>query len=664
MNDGMDRYKIYALIVFIVQILLILLFQLVLHLDYSFLALVFTLVDGVIIMVFIYLYESTAQTKVMSVSRILGNDAKDAFIYGQIGIVIYDDDYTVTWVNELFEQRQIELLGQSIIKAIPPIEELFKGESDRVEFVLNGRRYEAIRREDAQILFFKDITEQSELTEKYNNEQAVMGIINLDNYTETIQYEDEQQIAAINTNIRQKVIEWAASYQGLVRRLNHDRLLVVISEENFNRMVSDRFDILETVKNEAANLDVAITASMAFATGTSDFAQLDNMLNDLLELTLSRGGDQVAVRVCGQDVRFYGTSSPASEKRSKVRARVIAQSLHGIISESDKVIIVPHSDADFDAMGACMGMSRIVLGIHKPAFIVAHDIELEKKAGSVLQDHLDELSEIHEFISEQEALDKLTKKTLVLVVDHHSMDLTAAPLLVAKAKRLVIIDHHRRRTDTNLNAMMIYNEPAASSTVELVSELLQYQATTIDLTDLEATYMYTGILVDSDNFKAHAGSRTFEACAYLRKNNADIAKANDWLKDTYEEFIKKTDIMKFCQQIGNGMIMSAIPEESGNYLSRTVIAQAANTILMIQKVEAVFVIAQIDSNEWAISARSNGRVNVQMIMETMGGGGHFNAAGIQRSNTSVGQLDQQLRQAIDKYVEEQGVENNENNLVK
>jgi len=662
MDDRMDRYKIGALVLFILQIFLVLLCQLVLRIDYSFLAFIFTLIDGVVLLLFIYQYENTAQNKLMSVSRILGNDARDAFIYGQVGIVIYDDDYTVTWVNELFEQRHIELIGLSIVKEIPAIEELFKGESDKAEFMLKGRRYEAVQREDAQILFFRDITEQAGLAERYANEKAVLGLIHLDNYADTIQYEDEQQIALINTNIRQRVIEWANKYDAVIRRLSSDRMLVVLNEQHFNRMIEDRFDILDIVKTEAQHLDVMISVSMAFALGTSDFAELDSMLNDLLELALSRGGDQVAVRSYGQDVKFYGTSSPSSEKRSKVRARVIAQSLHGIINESDKVFIVPHADADFDAMGACLGISRIVQAVHKPAYIVAHDIELESKAGSVLQQNLVQLSSDHQFISEAEGLDMLTRNTAVVVVDHHSMDLNAAPQLVGKARRLVIIDHHRRKTDTNLSAMMIYNEPAASSTVELVTELLQYQSVTVDITELEATYMYTGLLVDTDGFRSHAGSRTFEACAYLRKNGADIGQANDWLKDTYDEFLKKTDVMKYCAIAGDGIIISAIPEETGSYLSRTVISQAANSILMVRDVEAVFVIARIAEDDWAISARSNGRINVQMIMENMGGGGHFNAAGLQRSGTSVAQMYNQLQQAINKYKEEQGAEKNEDNI--
>lgn len=663
MKNKMDQYKIYALMIFIAQIIIILLCQLVFSIDYSFLAFIYTIVDGIVILLFIYQYESEAQNKVMSISRILGSDAKDAFIYGQVGIVIYDDDYTVTWVNELFIQRQLDLIGLSIIKAIPPIEDLFKGECDSVEFVLKDRRYQAVRHETAQILFFKDITEQAELAEKYASEKAVMGIINLDNYTETSQYEDEQKISLINSNIRQRVISWAGHYHAAVRRLNHDRLLVVLNSRSFNQMVEDHFDILDIVKQEAGKLDVAITASMAFAMDTADFSQLDDMLNDLLELALSRGGDQVAVKSYGGDVRFYGTSSPASEKRSKVRARVMAQSLRGIINESDAVIIVPHKDADFDAIGSCLGLSSIVAAAHKKAYIVVHDIDLETKAGNVLQHNLNELADSHAFISESEGLDILTRNTTVIVADHHSTDLTAAPLLVAKARKLVIIDHHRRRTDSNMEAMMIYNEAAASSTVELVSELLQYQTSSIDLGELQATYMYAGIMVDTDNFKAHAGSRTFEACAYLRKQGADIGLANSWLDDTYDEFIKKTDVLKYCAQIGGGIVASVIPEQEGRYLSRTIIAQAANTILMVKEVEAVFVVAQIEENLWAISGRSNGKINVQMILEKMGGGGHFNAAGLQRSDTSSAKLYNELQQAIDSYnADLKGVQN-ENNSV-
>ena len=239
---------------------------------------------------------------------------------------------------------------------------------------------------------------------------------------------------------------------------------------------------------------------------------------------------------------------------------------------------------------------------------------------------------------------------MVIVVDHHSSDLTSSPDLVSRAKKVVIIDHHRRKTETNIAAMLIYNEPSSSSAVELISELMQYQPVQVDLDEFEATYMYTGLVVDTDNFKARCSGRSFEVCAFLRKQGADIAMSNEWLKDSIEEFETKTMILKNSRIINNNMLIAALPENEGT-VTRTMVAQVANSALSIKGVDAAFVIAKIDSEIVALSGRSNGAVNVQIILEKLGGGGHFTAAGLQRTDTTVAAVEGDLLKAINEFLE-------------
>ena len=645
-----DKLKFYALAVLLVQIAVLIVLRFFFGKAFSVVTVIFTLIDAAVIGFIIFAYEKALKSRVMDTSRVLGNDAKDGMVYAQLGIISYDDDYIVTWASELLDQRGIKIIGEKITRVIPGVEVLLNGESDRDVFVIRERAYEICKASGSRTLFVKDVTDFNSLNATYNNEKTVLGLIYLDNYDETVQYEDERKIALINTNIRQKIVEWGTGYGAVVRRVRSDRFTVVINEGDFRRMLYDKFSILEEIKEEADKLDVAISASMAFAYGTSNLNTLDNATNELLELVLSRGGDQVAVREMGQEVRFYGASSDASEKTSKVKARVISQTLRGIIKEADNVFVVPHKEADFDAVGACLGVSRIAQALGKRANIVLEGIAIENSARAVLEDNYDELESRHNIISEQDAIELLTRKSVVVVVDHHSSDLTSAPDLVSRANKIVIIDHHRRKTETNISAMLIYNEPSSSSAVELVSELIQYQPEEVELDEFESTYMYTGLVVDTDGFKSRCSGRSFEVCAFLRKRGADISLSNEWLKESIEEFETKTKILKYSRIINNNMLIAALPESEGS-VTRTIVAQVANSALSIKGVDAAFVIARIDGDIIALSGRSNGTVNVQLILEKLGGGGHFSAAGLQRTDTTVEEVHGELVQAIKEFLE-------------
>ena len=645
-----DKLKFYALAVLLVQIAVLIVLRFFFGKAFSVVTVIFTLIDAAVIGFIIFAYERALKSRVMDTSRVLGNDAKDGMVYAQLGIISYDDDYIVTWASELLDERGIKIIGEKITRVIPGIEVLLNGESDRDVFVIREREYEICKASGSRTLFVKDVTDFNSLNATYNNEKTVLGLIYLDNYDETVQYEDERKIALINTNIRQKIVEWGTGYGAVVRRVRSDRFTVVINEGDFRRMLYDKFSILEEIKEEADKLDVAISASMAFAYGTSNLNTLDNATNELLELVLSRGGDQVAVREMGQEVRFYGASSDASEKTSKVKARVISQTLRGIIKEADNVFVVPHKEADFDAVGACLGVSRIAQALGKRANIVLEGIAIENSARAVLEDNYDELESRHNIISEQDAIELLTRKSVVVVVDHHSSDLTSAPDLVSRANKIVIIDHHRRKTETNISAMLIYNEPSSSSAVELVSELIQYQPEEVELDEFESTYMYTGLVVDTDGFKSRCSGRSFEVCAFLRKRGADISLSNEWLKESIEEFETKTKILKYSRIINNNMLIAALPESEGS-VTRTIVAQVANSALSIKGVDAAFVIARIDGDIIALSGRSNGTVNVQLILEKLGGGGHFSAAGLQRTDTTVEEVHGELVQAIKEFLE-------------
>ena len=651
-----DSMKIVFAAISLVEIIILILLKFVFKIDVSFLAFVFLLLAILEIAYLFFFFETEKRTRDIDIARFLGKDAKEALDYGEVGMIIYDSNYMVTWVSEFLESRGFNIIGEKLTKAIEGLASLFKENTGKITMEADGHIYEFIRGEVDPVVFVKDITEYFQLNDTYNRERLVLGLVHFDNYNETVQHEDEQMIAAINTNIRQKVVNWVSEYHGVIRRIRAERFLVIINQADFRNMLNSKFDILNEVKKAAASLNVEISTSMSFASGYSSIEEQDSAINDLMELVLSRGGDQVAVRSYGEEVQFFGATSQASAQTSKVRARVMAKGFAGVVDESDKIFIVPHSDADLDALGACLGFDYICSNHGKSSYIIFNGIKVEPKALEIYDNNVMDLVTRHVFISEAEALDMLDENSLVVVCDHHSNDLSSAPKLVEASKRTVIIDHHRRKNDNNISAMLIYNEPAASSTVELISEMLQYQAINTDLDDLDATIMYCGLLVDTDFLKARCTARSFEACAYLKRQGADSTLANEWLKDSLEDFVNRISISKYMEVVNNEIAIAAVDAED-RIFSRTTLAQCANYLNTIKGIEASFVIGRIDDSLIAVSGRSNGKINVQVILEKMGGGGHYNAAGLQRSSGSVKEIRQELLKAIEEY--QQGGNSNE-----
>ena len=591
------------------------------------------------------------KNRLLALSRILGEDASHALIYGKVGLIVYDNDYIVQWISEFLDERGFgSFLNKKLTMTIEQSRQLFDGSLDNATVDIEGYKYEIAKADDCQVLYVRDVTETVNIRTTYQNEKLVLGLVHLDNYEETQQYEDEQTLALINSFIIQPLTVWAGQHQAVFRRLRNDRYLALISQENFRGMLAGRFDILETVKKQSEELGVNITLSMAFVSGSASFVELNSMVNELVDLALSRGGDQVIYREIGKDNVYFGGTSQASEKRSKIQARVMAKTIRGIAEQSENIFIVPHSNADMDAIASVIGLSRIFQSYGIETYGVIDDIDIEKVTASVLENNLDKLEPYHHFIDETTAIKMLGNNSTVVVVDHHSEELSAARNLVSMSNRTVIIDHHRRMSENSIIATLIYNEPSASSTVELVAELMQYQESAIQLQEIEATMMYAGILVDTDHLRVHCTSRSFEACSYLVSQSADVIKANDMLKEDYSDFLNRNRILQYCKTYNRSILISAVDQRYR--LNRTAISQAADYMASIRDIDAAFVIAMISDDTCSISGRSQSNINVQVILEKMGGGGHFNAAGVQKSGVTVAEMETALKEAIEAYQQE------------
>ena len=662
MKEKVEQLKFTSIVVVIIQIavLAVYIFLKGSVTPSMFIVLVFIIFESALLFYIVSIYERELKKNIADVTEILGEESKDAFIIGGLGLVVYDSSYNIIWMSDYFKHIDVNRVSEKVTTWLPDTVALFNGDVDVINVEYDDFIFRITRNSQAKLLYFKDITTEFNVTTKYSKEAPVMALVHLDNYQEYTQYEEEQRVYFIDSIVKQNLINWANDLGIFIKRLRNDRYLMLMNDEIFSKILASNFNIISKIRNEGQNNDLVLSLSMGIARGTSDYAQLEEMTNDLLELAQSRGGDQVAVRTAGEEVYYYGGHSESRERRSKARVRVISQTIKELIKNSDKVIIIGHKNCDFDCMGSAIGMSRIVASYNKEVHVVAKSGGIEEKLKKSMLNNQEALAERHSFISEDDALEMLTYETLVIMVDHHNDDISSSPRLIERANKICVIDHHRRKADFTFQPILSYIESAASSAGELIVELFPYQEKRVNLSGLEATIMYTGMIVDTNGFINRTGSRTFETASLLQRYGADLREANQFLNDTFKEFELRNKVLANSYIHDDfGVVFAPVYDET--IIPRALISQAADELLNVQESNAVFVISQISDKKVGISARSKGVINVQKVMENMGGGGHFNAAALQRDNMSVKELTTELDIEVKKYLEE--VISDESNII-
>ncbi len=662
MKDKLEQLKFTAIVGILIQIALFTVYIFFFGVgEHTFIIMGLLVFESAIIFYILSVYEKELKKQIVNIKDIVEAETYAAFLIGKLGLVIYDEEYKIIWMSDYFQLNGIAYKDQKVTSWIPSTVELFNGNVDVINAKYDNYVFNIVRNSESRLLYFRDITSEYNITEKYDAEAPVMGLIHLDNYQEYTQYEEESRVYYIDSIVKQNLLNWASDLGIFIRRLRNDRYLLMINYKTFESIRNSNFSIMNTIRKEAQNNDLVLSLSMGFALGSSNYLELEEISNDLLELAQSRGGDQVAVRNVGEDIKYYGGNSQSRERRSKARVRVISQTFRDLFNDSDRVIIVLHKNADFDCVGSALVMSKIIQAQGRDAYIVTGSGGIESKLKTSLEKHAKVLSRNHNFIDEDQALDLLTYESLVLLLDHHNDTVSNSPRLIAQANRIGIIDHHRRRADYNFQPLLAYIESAASSTGEIVTELLAYQERRIVLTPLEATLVYTGIVVDTNGFINRVGSRTFESASVLQGYGADARYANEMLDDTYEDVqLKNQIIANIIRRNDDGIILA--PVYDGTIIPRELISNAADELLAIQGTKAVFVISSIASDTIGISARSRGDFNVQKIMEKMGGGGHFNAAAVQIKELNFEEVIENLNEVIEAYLEE--VYNDESDIVR
>ena len=612
---------------------------------------VYASVKNVIIFIALMYSNYLSESNVLSVKDALDIDARNAFMFGGIGLVQYDENRNIVWTSDLFKELNINIVGVKLLEWQPHLAPLFEDEDIRVIDV-KGRKFEAYNSQETKLIYLKDVTQLLSLQQDYQDQQVCMAYITIDNYEETLERVDEPKMALIQSRSRQIIVDWAYSNGIIIRRFKSGGYLAFFNERIYKKQVENKFAILDAFKEMSKELGEVMTLSIGIGRNSRVLRELDEMASSALSLTYSRGGDQVAVKSGDDNVKFFGGNSDTFEKSSKVRARVIAQSLAGLIKNASQVYVMGHKSSDLDSFGASLGVAKIAKAYGKKVRVVIDYDSIEaktKNAVNMIKNREDYKSMI---LSYHDALEYVDKNTLLISVDNHKPSLAISRSLLEKVKNKVIIDHHRRGEEFIEAPILTYLEPAASSTVELVVEIMEYQNIDVQLNELDATIMYAGILVDTNNFKQRVGVRTFQSAASLRDSQANVTKAYEFLEDSYEETLKKLSITQNAYRY-NSYILIAMGDEDKEYPS-AMLAKASNGLLEISGIKASFTIALINKGRIAVSARSTKDINVQIIMENMGGGGHFSMAAAQFEDKTLEEVRVLLEEKIHEYLEDRG----------
>lgn len=586
--------------------------------------------------------------------------------------VLMDENGKIIWTNAAFEQVIHKEKGyrKSITSVFPTITR------DKLEFEEHTEL--ALELDESQYLFkmkkisVQDVLDKSEMLEssggdafliagylfdetalkvalnEIDAQSLAVGMIYIDNYDEALESVEEVRRSLLIALIDRKINKYIASLDGIVRKTEKDKYLIVLRKKAVLALKETRFDLLEEVKTVNIGNEMAVTISVGVGLDAPTYIQCSEFARTAIDLALGRGGDQAVVKT-PDSIVYYGGKSQQVEKNTRVKARVKANALQEIITSKDRVLIMGHRLADADAFGSAVGISCIVRALDREPHIVINNVtssvkplvELFKDRGTYEEDFI---------IGSTEALEMAGSNTVLVVVDVNKPSLTECPELIKGCKTVVVLDHHRQGVEVIENATLSYVEPYASSACEMVAEILQYIAGGVKVRSNEADCMYSGIVIDTNNFTAKTGVRTFEAAAFLRRCGADVTRVRKMFRDGAGEYKAKAEAVRNAEIFRNAYAVGICPAQ-GLESPTEIGAQAANELLDISGIKASFVVTEYNGKMY-ISARSIDEVNVQIIMERLGGGGHMNMAGAQMQDVSAEDVITIIKTTINEMLEE------------
>ncbi len=586
---------------------------------------------------------------------------KDTLLNFPMPLVLAELDGTTVWYNSSFkgifqnDTFQEETVA-GLVSDLKP--QMTEGDSINIssEITINNRHYSVlgnlVKLDDSNneesvivMLYLVDNTELIDEKKKFEDNKNTVGLVVIDNYDDLMQSMEDAVRQQLLAEIDKKVTSWISHTGGVLKKFERDKYLCIFAFKYLHELEEKRFEILETVKEINLGNKIPVTLSIGLGINAPTIVENLQNANACIDIALGRGGDHVVIKD-GDNFRFFGGRTRELEKRTRVKARVIAYALRGLIDQAPSVLIMGHENADIDCLGAALGIHRIVKNRDKRVNIVLNHSNANIDA--ILNKMSKEPEYTNVFVGTNEALDLITKKTLLIVVDTHKPGFTEAPELLKMTDQVVIIDHHRRGADFIQDAVLSYQETYASSTCELVTELLQYVEDRIRLTNIETEALYAGIVVDTKNFIFKTGVRTFEAASYLRRQGADTVSVKQLFQNDLKTYITISNIVKDAEVVYDNIAISICPNNIKG--AQLIAAQAADQLLSLSGLVAAFVLSY-HNGEVVISGRSLGDINVQMILEKLGGGGHLTVAGAQIEDVTIQDAKKMLKDAIYEYID-------------
>lgn len=598
-------------------------------------------------------FEHDLSEYISTLSYRINKAGEEAVTRLPVGILLYNEERTIQWSNPFMNALLNEQLIGSPLKSMS--EELHKEVDEQEKEIhtdIKGRDFRVVHYPDERLLYFFDASEEFEYKFLYEMDKTVIGLIFLDNLDEVTQGLDDQVRSRLLSHVTDSLNKWAKANDILIRRTSSDRFIAIMTEETLESLEENRFTLLDEIRERTGEEKVSLTLSVGIGSGEESLRELGALAQSSLDLALGRGGDQVAIKEKQGKVRFYGGKTNAVEKRTRVRARVISHAIRDFIKESDQVYVMGHKNPDMDSIGSAIGVTKIAETNGKEAFIVIDPEDMNHNIKKLLGEMEGNEHLWSRFITPSEASEHASSDTLLVVVDTHKPSLVVSPRLIDEVERTIVIDHHRRGEEFINDAVLVYMEPYASSTAELVTELLEYQHKNPKLGVLESTALLAGIIVDTKSFAIRTGARTFDAASYLRSRGADTVLVQKLLKEDLAEYVKRAKLVENAYIYSNGMaIAKGAPDASYN---QVIVAQAADTLLTMNDVVASFVLSKLKDGRVSVSARSLGDVNVQVIMESLDGGGHLTNAATQIEADTIEEVEVLLKEQIDEYFNDGG----------
>lgn len=590
----------------------------------------------------------------ITISSIFGNEVSPVFEFGDLVILVYNENDEIIWVSQTTLLKKDDILGQKVYDLISDFDVLTTQEKVKSNYTeIGGKTFEIEINTGLKVVYLKDVSTKVMQDIKVEQERPFIGNIVIDNYQDIIISLGEADFVAYVTEIKEEVMAWAKKYNLFIRSYGNDSFLIVGEEKNYQAILKDNFSIIEELRIAAQKNDNPLTISIGIGKGnTTSILRTSELSYMALNMALSRGGDQVVVNTFGKQLQYYGAKNEVKQTRSHVRGRVLAKSLASLIRANKSVIIMGHKNMDFDALGASLGVWALCKSLRTKAYVVYEDDLVEFQTKRAFRQVFD-TTQINEMtVTPLKALQMVTDQTLVVVVDTHRPDSTMQPKILDKCKEVCVIDHHRKGAHFINNPIFQYHEPQSSSASELVTELIFYQTAKVNVSEQVANFLLSGICLDTKFFKSGVSGKTFEMAMNLKNYQASVEAVNEYFKEEYEEMKLISGIVNSAKVLSPGIFMATSDEE--DIITRTALSKAADEILSTKGVQAVFVVGRTNNSEVSISARSLTDFNVQLIMEKMGGGGHFSKAAAQKNSSSIAEVASELEETVKVFLRDGG----------